>query len=234
MSLKIKTFQIISFFIHVWKNEASSNAGYVYIEGNLSDPNLLANSCLRNWLVTESGFLCELSESDDIDSSDRATQIEIANILNMVGSHLTGLFIENTIIRDIPETVCRLKQLKRLYLEYNKLTTLSPTDCFAGMDQLEELDFTGNQISDLPGGIFKDLHQLRYLNLDTNHISVHRGGILDNLQQLTDLNVSDNALSSLSEGIFADLTHLHILNLNKNLISDLPNRIFKDLPNLWM
>ena len=103
--------------------------------------------------------------------TDNATQIKIGNILSMLDFQFTDVIqIQNTMVREFPEIVCRYKQLKWLVLSRNKLTTLSPTDCFAGMDNLEELDLSNNEISYLPDGIFANLSQLTALDLNNNNI----------------------------------------------------------------
>ena len=213
--------------MHVTKCGTITDGGSVYMEGDLSNSDNLPSNCMFD----EYGLTCVLSYSNETDS-ENATQIQIENILNLIGFNLTTLYIGHTIIRDIPVAVCRLKQLAVLILEYNRLSTLRPIDCFAGMNQLGELNLRGNQIPELPDGIFTALPNLKKLHLDTNHISVLRKGIFDSLQQLIYLVARDNNIFTLQESIFANCTQLIYLDLSRNQIVDLPDRAFSYLQQL--
>ena len=215
MAFRITYWYLVSLLIHVMVYETINGAGSVYMRGNLSNTNSLPVNC---WFFYESYATCDLSNTNGNDP-ENATQVEIETVLSWAGVNLTELFIYDTIILNIPVSVCRLKQLQSLYLHYNRISTLRPTDCFTGMNQLDTLYLADNQISDLPVGFFKDLRNLRYLYLHMNEISVLPEGIFDNLQSLSVLCLSENLISVLPEGIFEDLTSLETLMLDFNNIS---------------
>ena len=254
MAFRITYLRIISVLLHVTLYKTMAEAGAVYMEGNYSHTDNPPDSCFSFEIASTR---CELIGFDPNDS-ENATQFEIEFILSWAEVNIKfmeRLEIEYTIIRNIPVTICRLKQLGILSLNHNRLSALRPPDCFAEINQLEEFDFEDNQISDLPNEIFKDLRKLWQLSLSINNISVLPKGIFDNLQQLNSLDLSFNQISVLPEGIFKDLTLLETLKLNNNnisqasgiranfsimqtldlsfnQISELPNRCFKNFQHL--
>ena len=161
--------------------------------------------------------------------TDNATQIEIGNILNRLEFNFTvELNITNTVVREFPGIGCRFKQLKWLFLTRNKLKTVNPTDCFAGMDNLEILDLSSNEISNLPDGIFANLSKLRYLYLDNNDIS-DPSGICTNLPVLKRLTLSNNQILAIPENCFQHFKNLEFLDISCNRISDLSMKLIAPL-----
>ena len=224
MALRITYLQIIATFIYMTKYESLTEASEFHIKGNLSFTSHFPENCTRSDDMP--GISCDLGDTD----SEHATQIE--NILKLAGFNLTAVSIRNTAIRDIPVSVCRMKQLEDLYLGYNRLSTLRPIDCFTGMNQLENMNLAGNQIADLPDGIFKDLQNLQGLWLYNNNISVLREGIFENLTLLYYLDLNNNNISQ-AAGIRAN--HLNHLDMSHNQISDLPDGFFNNCQQLrWL
>ena len=224
MALRITFLQIFSVFILITKYET-------FTEARLSSPKMklffkeVRPSNKNSYCAEEYGWIsCDLDNLDETDS-DNATQIRIESVLNWAGFNLTKLSIEHTNIRDIPFTVCRLKQLEWLTLNYNQLSTLRPTDCFTGMNRLIYLSLMDDQISDLPDGIFNN-PQLQHLDLRYNLITVLRIGIFDKLPKLRVLFLNGNKISDLT-GILANLPEVSFLDLSRNHIIDLPDRAFR-------
>ena len=218
METRIRLFQIISIFVYVVNQGTFTQAGYAGGEMNLYQ-NLPNNTCVSRNRSSCFSFRCNFGESDN------ATQIK--KILNLIGnSNLTKLYTKHTIIRDIPKTICRLKQLKHLNISRNKLTTLEPTNCFAGMHYLENLDLQDNTISYIPDGIFANLSQLRDLILDNNNIS-DLLGICTNLPLLQRLN--NNQISTIPQGCFQHFKQLEFLDISCNLISSFSTELIAPL-----
>ena len=222
MTFRITYLRIISVLIHVTLYETIAEAGTVFMAGiNNSTTDNLPDNCFTYNSIEGPSTVCELINLDPNDSED-ATQFEIETILSWAEVNMKfmkELEIEYTIIRNIPVTICRSKQLLQLYLNHNRLSAQRPTDCFAGMNQLGALSLGSNQISHLPDKIFKDLRNLQWLNLSINQISVLPKRIFYNLQKLYYLDLSFNQISVLPEEIFEDLTFLTTLYLNNNNIS---------------
>ena len=221
MALGIKFIQIFFVFIHITKYEN-------FTEARLSSPKMklffkeVRSSNKNSFCAEEDAWIsCDLDETD----SQNATQIRIESILNWAGFNLTKLSIKNTNIRDIPYTVCRMRQIVWLYLNYNQLSTLRPTDCFTGMNRLIYLNLMDNQITDLPDGIFNN-RQLQHLDLRYNLITVLRIGIFDKLPNLRNLYLDHNEISD-PTGILANLPELVDLFLGSNQIIDLPDEAFR-------
>ncbi|MBK7939303.1 MAG: leucine-rich repeat domain-containing protein [Lewinellaceae bacterium] len=87
-----------------------------------------------------------------------------------------------------------------------------------------------NQLSGLPPEI-GGLQNLQSLNLSINQLSDFPAEIIRNLKNLQILDLSDNQLSSLSAEI-SKLQNLHTLKLSTNKFSSLPVDVLKQMPNL--
>ena len=75
-----------------------------------------------------------------------------------------------------------------------------------GLTGLTELNLRGNNLGDIPAGVFDDLTSLRLLNLASSGVSSLPAGVFENLTNLEHLNLSENnSLRSLSAGVFTGL-----------------------------
>ena len=147
-------------------------------------------------------------------------------------SKLRYLDLDNNNISDLSEICTNLPQLFHLSLSHNLLTTISLTDCFAGMINLEELALMNNEISYLPNGMFANLSKLRYLDLDYNIIS-DPSGLCTDLPQLYRLSLRHNALTIFRlRDCFAEMFSLEVLDLRDNNMSQLPAGMFDNLLQL--
>ena len=227
---------ILAIFICVENYGTSTDAGSIKLSGigHFHRNSTLPNNCQFDSRYNCHCNLTDLGERDENNATQIETQLEqIGNILNsVVFDFAKTLFIKDTMIREFPETVCRFKQLKQLILKRNKLTTLIPTDCLAGMDYLIKLDLRDNEISYLPYGIFANLSQLRDLYLDNNNIS-DLSGICTDLPRLSHLSLNHNFLTTVSPThCFAGMNHLEVLDLRNNDIVYLPDGICANLSQL--
>ena len=133
---------------------------------------------------------CDLPGKFDNTFSINESMARTNYILNLFGSNMTALVINNGFIGDIPEEVCGMKSLKQLGLQNNNLTTINPPTCFTGMNRLQSLYLSFNRISYLSKDIFKDLFSLTHLDLSANEISISfldfiPVGVLTNLSFLS-------------------------------------------------
>ncbi len=96
-------------------------------------------------------------------------------------------------LTELPESVfSKLKKLVYLNLENNALKTISENVFQGVQEELTELNLEGNQISDLPVGIFKNLENLDKLNLGDNQLKTLPYDIFSDLVSLSHLDLFDN------------------------------------------
>ncbi|MHA1395625.1 MAG: leucine-rich repeat domain-containing protein, partial [Promethearchaeota archaeon] len=120
--------------------------------------------------------------------------------------HVFQLGLYDQGLSSLPESIGYLKNLEKLYLGYNKLSSF----------------LYNNKLSSLPESI-GDLKNLKYLYLNSNKLSSLPESI-GNLINLRKLDISWNKLSSLPE-IITKMTWLKVLNIGGNQISSLPESI---------
>tara|TARA_Y100001970_G_C14180569_1_gene829593 strand:- start:99 stop:1226 length:1128 start_codon:yes stop_codon:yes gene_type:complete len=99
-------------------------------------------------------------------------------------------------IHTIPESINKLDDLRKLYLEWNHITVLP--DTFSELTALVQLYISNNQLTNLPNN-FGDLDNLFILDLGYNLISSLPDSMVD-LNNVTYLWLFNNQLTSLPEG----------------------------------
>ncbi|XP_052390674.1 toll-like receptor 5 [Carassius gibelio] len=123
--------------------------------------------------------------------------------------------------------------LKTLYLQFNKLSSMSELYMILEkFPQIEEIVFRGNELVYCPYDEHKVLSQkIKILDLAISGLEVVwlEGtclNIFDELHQLEALFLNSNRLQSLPKDVFKDLTSLIFLDLSSNSLKYLPNGIF--------
>jgi hypothetical protein len=118
---------------------------------------------------------------------------------------LTG----NRISRVSESWLTLLPQLKSLKLNKNAFRSLVAFPC---LPNLEFLDLSNNQISEVPGLIFKQLASLRVLKLHKNSLTkLHHGSFFiakAGSTNLEKLHLEYNALTKIDTGAFFGLVSL--------------------------
>lgn len=121
---------------------------------------------------------------------------------------IQALIIKGNSIRNVPDPVSRLTELR-------------------------ELDLSGNSISSLGrGGMFQNMSRLEYLNMGKNLISTIFHDNLLGLKNLEQLILTSNKLTYIEDEAFADQTHLLTLVLENNLLGSLYAEWFQGLDAL--
>nr|AGU68303.1 third variable lymphocyte receptor [Eptatretus stoutii] len=132
-------------------------------------------------------------------------------------------------LKNVPNDI--QKDAKKLNLEYNSLSKLSPT-AFHGLSSLTYLSLFNNKLQTLPPGVFDHLVALGTLNLNSNQLKSLPPKIFDNLSKLKELYLDNNKLQSLPHGVFDKLTELKTLEIRNNQLKRVPDKAFDKLSKL--
>ncbi|TRY62905.1 hypothetical protein TCAL_07138, partial [Tigriopus californicus] len=158
--------------------------------------------------------------------------------------HLKELSIRYCKIRQLPpRSFVSLARLKTLSIntfnaDWTSLVLEPDYESFVGLDLLESLDLTNNNVHSLPPGLFCPLSNLRSLNLsqntllDSEHLGLNAREKVNCQIPLQTLILSRNELKSISPGSLTILTRLKSLDLSFNNLGVLMDSTFKALVNL--
>ncbi len=132
----------------------------------------------------------------------------------------TILDLCNLGLEELPESICEIRQLKKLYLWDNELKELP--ESIGELPQLTEINLSRNKMSRVPECI-KNLTRLNSLYLTRNNIKnlPEYIGLLKNLKTLS---LSRNDITSLPES-FGSLSSLQKLDLSNNKLEKLPESL---------
>lgn len=122
----------------------------------------------------------------------------------------------------------------KLQLNNARINSLDGLLNIPNIENVTELDFWGNLITELKAYTFKTLTKLKKINLNDNKIYKIEDYAFGDLSQLTNLFFTNNKIQVLSEFAFAGLDSLQYLGLVDNLIEDdsLPTNILVPLRSL--
>ena len=133
-----------------------------------------------------------------------------------------------------------IRHMKELRLHHCALLTL-PSDALRGVELLEVLDLSHNQISGNGIGIqvMRDLNQLKYLFLNNNNMAriENEYSLFSGLHSLYYLDFRENGLSTIPDTLFDPLVQLELLHLQQNnmggyLKNDVSGKTFAKLRSL--
>lgn len=123
-----------------------------------------------------------------------------------------------------------LEGLEKLVLSDNNIKNIEG-DVFKLLWNLTEVDLRHNTIQ-LSENLFKHSSQLKRLDLSQNNLQYIPLRLFHNLKQLRILHMWSNNLTYLNVTIFNNLHDLQVLELRNNRLHDLPSNIFDDLRNV--
>ncbi|MCC3600395.1 MULTISPECIES: COR domain-containing protein [unclassified Microcoleus] len=139
------------------------------------------------------------------------------------------LILSDIQLRELPDEIASLNQLKWLNLSNNQLRELP--EAITSLTQLHHIDLSNNQLTELPD-VIPSLTQLGQINLSGNQLTELSEAIAS-LTQLQTLYLSNNELRELPETI-ASLTQLRDLNLSNNPLNpDLAAAYQQGTDALW-
>ncbi len=125
-----------------------------------------------------------------------------------------------------------MNRLEFLKLSGNELSTL-PAGVFDGLSAVRELSLETNDLVSLPDGAFRGLTGPLWIKLDNNEFSAFPAEALDDLgPNLTGLYLGYSDLSSLPDDAFEGYEKLRTISLENNELTSLPDDVFDDLGTL--
>ncbi|HEY0076553.1 MAG TPA: COR domain-containing protein [Abditibacteriaceae bacterium] len=130
---------------------------------------------------------------------------------------LESLYLSSNQLTELPDSLCQLKQLRGLYLAYNHIATL-PQE-IGQLAKLESLDLSRNALTTCPDSLVQ-LSQLKSLHLYDNQLTWLPDNI-DQLAELVSLFVFRNQLTKLPESL-GNLSKLTTLFISDNQLTKLP------------
>lgn len=160
------------------------------------------------------GLLSNLQRLERLDLS-RNNLIEVQPNSFRNTRSLRSLDISENNLRDLPESIMGLSDLRELDVSFNRLSGLSPV-ILSSLRQLEELRASNNKVLGIPQGTFRDLPVLQYLDISSNELNMMEAGSIRNLPQLQEIVLADNRLVELGDRIFEELPNLQAVHLQQN------------------
>lgn len=167
------------------------------------------------------------------DANNRLAQLEMEenNITELRRSdfaqltHLKQLHLSKNAISTIANGAFEaLSNLRQLYLDRNRLQRIG--DWFNTDNQLDLLDLSGNNISELHRSSFVQFQALTYLSLNANGIVEISGGTFEPLGSLTRLDLSQNQIQRVDGTWLSSENQLKELILSFNNIGRLSHDDF--------
>ncbi|OWF52915.1 slit homolog 3 protein-like [Mizuhopecten yessoensis] len=212
-----------------------SNLQYLNLESNnISRIDVLAfwdMTSLRQ-LVLRNNFLQQADglfvENPDLQSLDLANT-HLQSFPQVLPLHIEVLHLDQNNISTIRrgDTIGYIR-LRTLMLYENSLTLIED-DCFANMQDLQELWLNMNNLKEIPVGLPASLH---HLSLDNNKVSVINSNDFPANSNLQILSLQSNAITRLEKGVFRNVASLNELFLGGNSFSVFANNVFSPLSNL--
>ncbi|XP_028981782.1 chaoptin-like [Diachasma alloeum] len=153
--------------------------------------------------------------------------------------NLKHLDLSHNEITEMPSGVFdMLASLATLDLSWNKLIKLPQYLFVARSDRgfvgnsmnLERLNLSHNELSEIPQRVFQNLTSLVVLKLDNNKLLDIPD--LCNLKKLREVNLSGNAFYDINQQTFCNLTNLKYIDLSHNEIADIRHGVFDTLAPL--
>nr|GEU43538.1 hypothetical protein [Tanacetum cinerariifolium] len=135
--------------------------------------------------------------------------------------YLEELVLSNTKIKVLPNSVCKLKQLKSLKLHGRDLKSL-PKD-FGQLEYLEQLNLSGRSIEHLPDSLCM-LKELKVLNLESCHNLRNLPSNFHLLESLEELSMSTINMKNFPRSVclLKQLKSLKLRVLQRRVIEKLP------------
>lgn len=148
---------------------------------------------------------------------------------------------QNNIVRVPDGMLCPLHSLEYLNLTQNRLHDVISFHFSASLStraskkcgkSIKILDFSNNNIDNLPAAIFSGLDKLTNLYLDSNKMNFIADRALEGLLSLSVINLANNLLSTLPPELFNEARNVQQIYLQNNTINVLAPDVFSELSEL--
>ena len=140
----------------------------------------------------------------------RTKLMEIPAALKSLTS-MTTLRVDHSLLNSIPNQAFAGLHLEDLRITNANISHLLPHSFF-GLDKLKMLDLHGNQLNEIPKGVFQPLCNLEILDIGFNNLTKLQPTYFSDLGKLISINVSHNNLAEYPRGLFARNTVSSNLN----------------------
>ena len=192
----------------------------VFVHNNVKDIEPVKSLINLKELFFHSNYVEDISPIKDLVNLTRLgfnnNKIKnIASVTNLV--NITQLLLDQNQIEELPEKIGNLKKLKEIQLEFNKISRIPP---LIGLESIEELDLSNNELDDTALLQLDGLENLKFLYVAVNK-KITKVPIMKNLKSLKELYLNYNSITDLSG--FADnesFPALKSVYLGSNKISD--------------
>ncbi|XP_065083932.1 protein artichoke [Ochlerotatus camptorhynchus] len=134
-------------------------------------------------------------------------------------------------LRELPESLTGLSELREIDVSFNELTDLTP-NVLGSWRNLEELKASNNRVNQLHQGSLRNLPLLQYMDLSSNELTNLEHGSLRNLPELQEIVLADNKLTDLKDRVFEDLPNLQAVHLQQNNLQFVASQTFYRSPSI--
>ncbi|XP_039748170.1 chaoptin isoform X2 [Pararge aegeria] len=159
---------------------------------------------------------------------DRLTSDAFAGLLTLQSLDLSS----NGLTKPPWEALNTMTSLQYLYLQHNKLTSLSRS-AFGNLPTTFKLDLSYNQLTELGQKTFNGMQQLLDLSLRGNKLEHLQNEVFKGLVALRKLDLSYNSLDKIdnkTNGLLDDCLSLEMVNLSHNRFGFLSRKMFPANP----
>ena len=145
--------------------------------------------------------------------------LEFINFTNNVIENINniGMLDNNEINLTFHSTI---PVIKYIALADNRISYISPI-AFKLLNFLEFLDLSGNNLSELPGGLISDLSSAKIISLESNPISIIPQGFFSSVKELQVLDLHSTQIGDSVLDSIQNLSSLHELQLGNCAIRSL-------------
>lgn len=143
---------------------------------------------------------------------------------------LTRLYVSGSQMRITADVFSGADQLEMINLSDGEITEIDNRS-FYGTRKLKKLNLSGNKLTKLPSEMFPQGNSIKELDLSRNQIATIDRSTFKNLQHLKKLDLRNNKLTNLNGFVFADMINLQELDLTGNPIRSIDEEFFASLPN---
>ncbi|CAH1254247.1 IGFALS [Branchiostoma lanceolatum] len=143
-----------------------------------------------------------------------------------IPSNTTLLQIKGTELQEVKKgDLAGLLMLKTLYLFNNKLHTIE-VGAFDDIPAIETIEMGGNQMSDLPSGLFRRCDKLQSFVADGNRFTKIQVGVFNDLPSLQVVRIGNNKIETIEVGAFSNLSKSIVFSLENNHIREIRKGVF--------